>query len=164
MDFYIDSSGHYYEGDQQGTDKAVPQRPTPLHTWQGGDWVLDWQRVSAMHAATIDAKAAAIYAHWTRFEAEYRAREVAAQAFADAGYLGDPGLYVTSFAEPAGLTAHAATDAILAQAAALRVAQDALAALRMRKYEIARAVDAESAQVLADEIVAAMDEIMRRIG
>lgn len=112
----------------------------------------------------IDDRAAAIYSRWTRFEAEYRAREAAAQTFKDAGYQGEPGLYVSSFAVPAGLTKRAAADAILAQAAALRAAQDALAALRMRKYEVARAVNAESAQALADEIIAAMDEIMRRIG
>ncbi|MCG8993331.1 hypothetical protein LH427_07795 [Laribacter hongkongensis] len=111
----------------------------------------------------IDDRAATIYNRWTRFEAEYRAREAAAQAFKDAGYQGDPGLYVTSFAEPAGLTARAAADAILAQAAALRAAQDALAGLRMRKYEVARASDVAVAQTLTDEIVAAMDGIAKGI-
>lgn len=111
----------------------------------------------------IDDKAATIYSRWTRFEAEYRSREVAAQAFKDAGYQGEPGLYVTSFAEPAGLTTRTATDAILAQAAALRTAQDALSALRMRKYEVARSTTVEAAQALADEIIAAMDEIARGI-
>ena len=112
----------------------------------------------------IDSHAAAIYSRWTRFEAEYRARESAAQAFRDAGYQGDPGLYVTSFAAPAGLTTRAAADAILAQDAALRAAQDSLAALRMRKYEVARAADAITSQTLADEIITEMDAIARRIG
>lgn len=111
----------------------------------------------------IDAKAAAIYSRWTRFEAEYRAREAAAQAFKDGGYQGESGLYVSSFAEPAGLSARDAADAILAQAAALRAAQDALASLRMRKYEIARAADIAAAQALADEIVASMDDVARGI-
>jgi len=112
----------------------------------------------------IDTRAALIYSRWTRFEAEYRVREIAAQAFKDASYQGEPGLYVTSFAEPAGLTTRAATDAILAQAAALRAAQDALSALRMRKYEVARSTTIEAAQVLTDQIIAAMDEIAREVG
>lgn len=119
--------------------------------------------IKAALAERLDGHAAAIYSRWTRFEAEYRARKAAAQTFKDAGYQGEPGLYVTSFAEPAGLTAHAAADAILAQAAALRTAQDALAALRMRKYDVARATAAEAAKALSDEIVAAMDEIARGI-
>lgn len=120
--------------------------------------------VKAHLVGRIDDRAAATYARWTRFEAEYRARESAAQAFKDAGYQGDPGLCVSSFAEPAGLTTRAATDAILVQAAALRAAQDALSALRMRKYEVARSTTTEAAQTLADEIIAAMDEIARGIG
>lgn len=111
----------------------------------------------------IDNHAAAIYSRWTRFEAEYRTREAAAQAFKDAGYQGEPDLYVTSFAGPAGLTVRAAADAILAQSVALRTAQDALAVLRMRKYEVARAASIEVAQVQAAEIIMAMDEIAQGI-
>lgn len=147
------------------------ERPSEAHVWRDGGWVLDSTLAQQQLADAktrlferIDSHAANIYSRWTRFEAEYRAREATAQAFKDAGYQSEPGLYVTSFAEPAGLTAQAAADAILAQAAALRAAQDALAVLRMRKYEVARAANAETAQTVADEIVAAMDEIMRRIG
>lgn len=146
-------------------------RPSAAHVWLDGRWdhdvALDEQLLAkdkAAYVATIDERAAAIYGRWTRFEAEYRVREATAQAFKDAGYQGEPGLYVINFAEPAGLTSRAATDAILAQAAELRAAQDALAALRMRKYEVVRAANAEAAQTVADEIVATMDEIMRRVG
>lgn len=145
-------------------------RPSAAHVWRDGRWdhdvALDEQLLTkdkAAYVATIDERAATIYSRWTRFEAEYRARESAAKAFEDAGHQGDPGLYVTSFAEPAGLTTRAATDAILAQAAALRAAQDALSALRMRKYEVARSTTVEVAQTLAEEIIAAMDEIARGI-
>ncbi|MNT82622.1 hypothetical protein D3C72_2223780 [compost metagenome] len=68
---------------------------------------------------------------------------------------------MSSFAEPAELAARDAADAILTQATALRAAQDALAALRMRKYEVARSTTVEAAQVLTDEIISAMDEIAR---
>ena len=120
-------------------------------------------RLRATLLAAIDDCAAAIYSRWTRFEAEYRAREAAARDFVDAGYTGEPGLYVTSFAEPAGLSPRGAADAILAQASALRVAQNSLAALRMRKYEVRRAANAETAQLLADEIVTAMEVIAQGI-
>jgi len=36
---YINQNGNYYEGDQQGEDVEVPQRPTPYHIWQEGEWV-----------------------------------------------------------------------------------------------------------------------------
>ena len=87
-------------------------------------------------AAEIDQRVADIYTNWTRFEAEYYFREKAAQAFKDAGYVGDPGVWVTSFAVAADLGNKAATDKILQQAAALRKAQENLGALRMRKYEL----------------------------
>jgi len=38
---YIDKSGGYYVGDRQGDDLAVPDRPSALHVWRGGVWVLD---------------------------------------------------------------------------------------------------------------------------
>lgn len=146
-------------------------RPSAAHTWQDGGWVLD-EAIAVQQLATaravlgerIDSRAAAIYTRWTRFEAEYRAREAAAQAYKDADYQGEPGLYVVNFAEPAGLTARAAADAILAQATGLRSAQDELAALRMRKYEVARAADIDAADALTVEITSAMDKIARGIG
>jgi len=35
---YINQNGGYYEGDRQGEDQEVPQRPSPFHIWQGGAW------------------------------------------------------------------------------------------------------------------------------
>lgn len=41
MNCFIDAStAQYYEGDQkQVLDQAVPQRPSPDHTWDGNQWV-----------------------------------------------------------------------------------------------------------------------------
>lgn len=110
----------------------------------------------------IDAKAASIYARWTRFEAEYRERETAAAAFAAAGYNGDPGIWVESFADSAGVSYQAAAQTIIAQAAGLRNVLAQIAALRMRKYELNSLVG-QSAVDRANEIMADMDTVAAAI-
>jgi len=57
MGFYIDSSGRYYEGDQQGSDKAVPQRPSPNHTFDGENWGLDIVRIRGLQLQAINTAA-----------------------------------------------------------------------------------------------------------
>ncbi|CUA82082.1 MULTISPECIES: hypothetical protein [Gulbenkiania] len=147
-----------------------PARPDPrlgtVEEKEDGSYTLTpypLGQVIAQQIERIDARAEAIYRRWTRFEAEYRARAAAAQAFKDAGYKGDPGIYVTSFATPTGITLRAATDLILSQALALQVAQDRLAGLRMRKYEVARLTAAEEALAVTDAICAEMDTVEREI-
>lgn len=39
MGFYIDQNGNYYEGDRQGADLEVPQRPNANHAWNGSTWM-----------------------------------------------------------------------------------------------------------------------------
>ncbi|MES2262080.1 MAG: hypothetical protein V4724_26465 [Pseudomonadota bacterium] len=102
----------------------------------------------------VDDTIAAIYARWTRFETEYTAREAAARAFAAGGYEGDPGVWVTAFATPAGLSAQAAADRIIEQADGLRGALEQLGALRMAKYGILAAGTAAGAQAAHDTIIA----------
>lgn len=103
-------------------------------------------------ADAIDALVASIYANWSRFQAEYQAREAAAQAFKDGGYVGDPGVWITSYSQSAGVGYQQAADTILTQASALNDALCKLGALRMRKYEILNAPDASTAQTLYTEI------------
>lgn len=38
MGYYINPLSGYYEGDRRGSDQDVPQRPSPLHVWDG-EWV-----------------------------------------------------------------------------------------------------------------------------
>lgn len=102
----------------------------------------------------IDDNVAAIYVRFTRFDVEYYERETQAQAFKDANYEGDVPARVQEFATPAGLAANVATDLILSQAAALRDAMAQLSALRMRKYEVTRAVTDELAEATAEVILA----------
>lgn len=114
-------------------------------------------------ADAIDSKVADIYSNWMRFSQEYLEREAAAQAFKDAGYVGDPGAWVTAFAVPAGKTNQEATDLILAQSVMLNGALATLGALRMRKYEILGAADAVVAQAAYDDIVAKIDATAAQI-
>lgn len=102
----------------------------------------------------IDEAVAAIYGCFTRFQLEYTEREAQAQAYKDAGYTGPVPPRVAEFATPAGMPAQAATDLILTQAVNLRTAQGALSALRMRKYEVLRAVTDAEAQAVTAEILA----------
>lgn len=103
--------------------------------------------------ANVDSRVATIYSQWTRFQAEYEAREAAAKAFKDAGYAGDPGVWVAAFADAAGKTNQEAADLILSQAASLNAALSTLGALRMRKYEILSATTAADAQTAYDDIM-----------
>jgi len=49
---YIDNNGNYYEGDRQGIDLEVPQRPTPYHDW-AGSWIENVPRAKASQLNTL---------------------------------------------------------------------------------------------------------------
>jgi hypothetical protein len=141
-------------------------RPSAYHVWQQGTWRLDAdgaarQLADHIAAATtrLDDHAAAIYARWTRFEAEYAEREAAARRYRDAGYQGEPGRYLASYAEASTQAPQAAADSILMQAERLHQAQAALAALRMRKYELARQDSIDAVATLSADLLAAMDQV-----
>ncbi|WP_153446922.1 hypothetical protein [Vibrio algicola] len=113
---------------------------TQFDEWINDAWVTN---VEAQRTATItngisaiDNKAATISLYWSRFAEEYVEREKAANEYKAAGYTGDVSIYVTSFADSAGLDYQTATDLILTQAEGLRALQAQLAVERMRKYEL----------------------------
>ena len=134
-------------------------------TWDGsvftpvGQAAVDLGALRGRLAMAVDDRIAGIYLRWTRFETEYTERESAARAYVAAEYLGECSPWVTSFAEPAGLTLAAAANRIVEQADSLRTALGLLGALRMRKYEITRATDAAAAQVEHDAIMIEADTI-----
>eukprot|EP01034_Spumella_vulgaris_P021487 gene21487-27522_t len=111
-------------------------------TWTGsvfapvGQPAVDLDALRGRLATAVDDRIAGIYLRWTRFETEYTEREAAARAYVAAEYQGECSPWVTSFAEPAGLTLAAAADRIVEQADSLRTALGLLGALRMRKYGI----------------------------
>lgn len=42
MGYFLRPDGGYYEGDRaHALDLEVPQRPTPDHRWENGEWVVD---------------------------------------------------------------------------------------------------------------------------
>lgn len=127
-----------------GSWEVLPEYPEPP--------VLPYDRAEAGNQ--IDEAVAAIYGRFTRFALEYQEREAQAQAFKDAAYTGEAPPRVAEFSTPAGMTAQAATDLILAQAANLRTTQGELSALRMRKYEVLRAETDEAARAIAAGILA----------
>lgn len=177
--YVADNRGTYYNtktGEQvEHTELGeLPQHLTkikPLDVpckWNGSAWVKDETKQAEINAQTlqqltesIDNKATTIYTTWTRFESEYKARQAAAEAFKAANYQGEPSIYITSFAVPAGVDNKTATEIILQQAAGLQKLQDHLAALRMRKYEL-KHPDLTIAQMQAihDDIIKQMDDLM----
>ncbi|WP_109128179.1 hypothetical protein [Aggregatibacter segnis] len=146
---------------------AIPPE-SELCEWDGKAWVISPEKLTALLEEKrvqlideIDKKAETIYSVWTRFEAEYKARKEAAEVFKASGYKGEPSIYITSFATPAGVDNKTATDIILQQAAGLQKLQDHLAALRMRKYELKHPnLTLEQLQAIRDDIIKQMDELM----
>ncbi|AVJ23973.1 MULTISPECIES: hypothetical protein [Pseudomonas] len=110
----------------------------------------------------IDDYAANQYTYLNRFEVEYRERSAAANTYKDAGYNGEPGIWITSFARATALEPQAAAERILSQSAALADAFAQLAALRMRKYEVSE-LQGLAALERAKEITTAMDQVVATI-
>lgn len=119
--------------------------------------------IKAALAGDVDDQVAAIYSRWTRFQMAYQEREAAAIAFRAANYEGDPGEWITKFAEPAKLTLREAADRVLLQAAGMREALKLLDAQRMRKYEILGAVDQVTATAAHASILAEAGKIAAMI-
>lgn len=111
----------------------------------------------------IDNIVADIYSQWTRFQQEYLLREAAAQAFADGGYKGDPGIWVDAYAVAASIDNVSATKNILAQATALNGALQALAAQRMNKYKVLAATTNADAMAAYQAVVADIESIASQI-
>ena len=153
---------------KDGTFHARSFRPSAAHEWDGKAWEIPPEKLTALLAEKraqlideIDKKAETIYSVWTRFEAEYKARKEAAEVFKASGYKGEPSIYITSFATPAGVDNKTATEIILQQAAGLQKLQDHLAALRMRKYELKHPnLTLEQLQAISHDIIKQMDELM----
>lgn len=118
----------------------------------------------AAAARSIDAAVEAIYARPMLLSKEYEQREAAALAYQAAGYAGAVPARVQGFATPAGLTAQAAADLILAQAAQLRGALDQLSDLRMLKYQVLRAASDAAAKDSFDAVMADISAVAASLG
>lgn len=116
----------------------------------------------AQLCARLDSNVAAIYAGWSRFDAEYALREKAAAAYKAAGYTGDCSVWISAYATAVNVTLTQACDQILAQAEALRVARENVGELRMRKHEIL-ALSGQAAQDRFHEISAQIQKVVELI-
>lgn len=104
-------------------------------------------------ATSIDDTVAAVLGRFTRFQMGYTEREAAATAFKAAGYIGDPTIWVSRFADNVGMAYKDAADLILAQAQGYRESLEQLEALRMDKYKVTLAPDLVAAKVEYDAIM-----------
>ena len=154
--------------DKNGEPILIEPQPSPAHEWDGKDWVIPPEKLTALLTdkrnsltSQIDNHAAKIYSTWTRFESEYRERQAAAEAFKAANYEGECSRYITDFAQRARLDNKTATNLILTQAAGLEKLQMELANQRMRKYEFqAPNLTLEQLQSIHDDIIKQMDNLM----
>ena len=152
----------------QGKLVLVDKQPSPAHEWDGKDWVIPPEKLTALLQEKrdslidqIDNHAATIYSTWTRFESEYRERQTAAEAYKTANYQGECSRYITDFAQRAGLDNKTATNLILTQAAGLEKLQVELANQRMRKYELKQPnLTLEQLQSIHDDIIKRMNLLM----
>jgi hypothetical protein len=131
---------------------GYPMMPSPVPP------ATDWE-CKAVWIRQVDNSVAAVFSKWTRFQMEYEQREKAALAFKNSGYAGAPSLWITSFAEPVGLSNRVATDLILAQAQRLRKAIEQLGVQRMSKYRILNAASIAEAETEFNMIINAVIQI-----
>ena len=144
------------------------EKPSEYHKWDGKDWVISPEKMTALLSETqtrlianIDEHAAKIYSTWTRFESEYRERQATAEAFKAANYEGECSRYISDFAQRARLDNKTAANLILTQAAGLEKLQVELANQRMRKYELkAPNLTLEQLQSIHDDIIKQMNGLM----
>ena len=154
--------------DKNGEPILIGPQPSPAHQWDGKDWVIPPEKLTALLTEKrdnlieqIDSHAATIYSTWTRFESEYRERQAAAEAYKSSNYQGECSRYITDFAQRAGLDNKTATNLILTQAAGLEKLQVELANQRMRKYELKQPnLTLEQLQSIYDDIIKQMDNLM----
>lgn len=175
-----DYPNHLYLRDDDGTLQAqltnqdaywvggkVEIRPSSLHDWDGEKWVLNQQRQAEFANEkrqqlidSIDNTAAQYLEKWTRFTSEYEARESAALAYQSADYQGEASVYITGFAQAAGLDLRTATKLILKQAVQLRATLEQMSVLRMRKYELKQPnLTLDEMQKIHDDIIAQMQAL-----
>lgn len=116
----------------QGEGKFIDFSEHPPRLVEGlGKWPS-----AAELARLIDDKVAISYMSWVRFEPEYTAREKAAKAFQRAGFQGDPGSWITRYAETASISYENAATLIIEKSKQREEALETLAGCRLQKHEL----------------------------
>lgn len=142
-------------------NNKVETQPSEVHEWNGSEWVVNQQKQAELlrnkrqqYIDSVDNTASQIYSKWTRFSEEYFSREAAAKEFVDSNYQTEASIWITSFAQAAGIDNKTAANIILQQATSLRQKQETLGALRMRKYDLNKPnLTIQEMQSIYDDIV-----------
>lgn len=150
---------------------ATANGPVPFTPEEEAEWeareaaqaAVALANARAARAAEIDAAVLAVFEKPNILGRVYERREAEARAYKAAGYTGTPGEYLANFATPAGLTAQAAADIVIAQADGLRQGQDDLEALRMKKNLVMRAATVQEADQTAVTILAQIKAIAAQL-
>lgn len=158
----------YIEVGEFTADWVAPADSKIGYAWDGEKFTapvvfVDLPALKVRLAAAVDDHIAVILQRWLRFQAGYVKREAAAREYVAAGCTGDPGIWITAFAEPAGLSSADAAALILMQAEALNTALEKLEAARMAKYSIHAATTPEAAEAEYQSIIATADAIAREL-
>lgn len=114
--------------------------------------ITSLEHIVGYNCMLIDDLAASVANKWSRFAEEYEIAEAQAKEFKQAGYQGECSIYITSYAEPEGISNQEATDIILAKADSLRAFQIQLREQRMRKRLLLGCATVEEVEELSQEI------------
>lgn len=109
--------------------------------------------IKSLWMTQIDGNVASVYSQFTRFQMEYEQREKAAQTYKDAGYTGDPTVWLTAFADSNNMTYQDCADLVLSQASNLRNAVQTLGQYRMDKYKVKNAATMADAETEFNTII-----------
>lgn len=147
--------------------QPIPDPPGPEFGWDGEQWI--GPTVAAMRARalpTIDHDVDAVYATVIGQRGiEYQEAEADAQAYKDAGYTGTVPASLAAWVSASGMTPRAASDDILATAAAWRTAALAMRTQRLAaKAEVRAATTVEQVQAAAAAWRATINAIRAQLG
>ena len=80
---YLDKSGAYYEGDRQGSDQEVPDRPSATHEWDGKKWVAGakaraaaWEAIKAERDRRMAESGYLVGEHWYHSDQASRTQQL----------------------------------------------------------------------------------------
>ena len=83
MGCYINKNGNYYEGDRQGSDQEVPDRPSATHEWDGKKWVAGakaraakWDAIKAERDRRIQSGGYKVGTKWFHSDTFSRTQQI----------------------------------------------------------------------------------------
>ena len=133
---------------------------TPVYVQPAPPPAPSLEQVQAQLVEMVDARASFIISQLTKFKLEHEEREKAAMEFKNGA---EPSLWISSFADNAGLSNEAAADLILYQASTQREILQELGVLRMDKYKIKNMKTKEETEQVFNTVYSAIIELEARV-